>query len=172
MALTYLRKAELSDFDEIWEIVQSARQFLKEQDVDQWQTPDYPNKKVITDLIEQDMYYVLVTDGQVSGTAYVKIGHDVNYDYLTESTLDTSYGDRHMTIHMISVSDKFRGRKLTSYLMSDLITLAKAHDLHDIRIDTHVDNTIMQHTIESTGFTRHGLIKQPEYTGYAYQLII
>ncbi|MBW1605912.1 GNAT family N-acetyltransferase [Lactobacillus sp. Sy-1] len=172
MALTYLRKADMNDFEAIWSIVESAKQFLKEQDIDQWQTPDYPNKKVITDLINQQMYYVLITDGQVSGTAYIVLGHDVNYDYLTDSTLDESYGDNHMTIHMISVSDKFRGRHLTSYLMSDFITLAKAHDLHDIRIDTHVDNQIMQHTIEKTGFEKHGMIRQPLYTGYAYQLII
>lgn len=41
MKLIYLRKATIKDLDPIWQIIQSGKQYLKQQGIDQWQN-HYP----------------------------------------------------------------------------------------------------------------------------------
>ncbi|KGO31804.1 hypothetical protein Q757_04940 [Oenococcus alcoholitolerans] len=73
------------------------------------------------------------------------------------------------------MSDEFRGKNLSKFLISNLITTAVDKGYRDIRIDTHPDNKAMQHVIESNGFKYSGdvwIIESGIRTKrFAYQLL-
>lgn len=71
------------------------------------------------------------------------------------------------------ISSQFRGKKLASYLFSNLLSLAYAQNKFYLRIDTHPKNNRMQHLIKKAGFDYCGLIEingDPDPDRYAYDL--
>ena len=50
---------------------------------------------------------------------------------------------------------------LARRLLAECQAEARAHGAQSLRIDTHADNKIMQHTILSSGFCYCGVITQP-----------
>lgn len=55
----YMRKATLDDLDAVYEIIENARQLLKEDGSDQWQK-GYPSKLSMQQDIEADSCYLSI----------------------------------------------------------------------------------------------------------------
>lgn len=170
--MIYVRKATTNDLDKIMIIIDEARIFLHKNHVPQWQD-EYPARKDIqTDLNNQNGY-VLIYDNQIVGYAVLQTTPEPTYSVIEKGAWKSS--KLYATLHRLAVSADFRGKNLSAFFMSNLITLALDKGFNVIRCDTHPQNKIMQHLAEKSGFEKRGIIKVDELmdpTRFAYELII
>lgn len=107
--------------------------------------------------------YVLIYNWKIAGVTSIIYGLDPTYlkiDGQWKNRIKAHYA----TLHRVAVSSNFRGAHLSDYLFSNVISQVLRNGCHDIRIDTHPDNKIMQHLITSQGFQKAGII-QTEHPG-------
>ena len=64
------RKTTEKDLESVITIIDEAKEFLKNNNIDQWQN-GYPNKEVILKDIENDNSYVLEDNGEIIATTVV-----------------------------------------------------------------------------------------------------
>lgn len=177
MALTYVRPANVHDVSAVLKIIHFAKQYLKNQKIDQWQN-QYPNRKGIERDINQHNAYVMIYNHQIAGTASLIPGTDKSYRHIFHGTWLNGPLAKYITIHRVAISPHFRGKGLSRLLMSNLVSLSIEKGFRDVRIDTHPDNLGMQHVITANGFKKRGIIhtleggEQKSNVRYAYQLII
>lgn len=175
MPVVYMRRAKARDIASIVEILQGAKNYLKEQGLDQWQG-EYPN----IDTVQKDMDYhqafVLVVDDQVAGYAAAFEGEDPLYTALEDGSWLVD-GHDYASLHRVAMSDKYRGQRLAPRFMTALISYFYAQGARDFRIDTHPGNLPMQKVITNNGFEKRGTVHMQEGANistarWAYQLLI
>ena len=101
--------------------------------------------------IESGRSYVCECSGQVVGTFFYDYGVDIEptYAHIYEGNWlsDGPYG----VVHRVASDQTIRG------VGSACLEWAFAQ-CHDVRIDTHGDNAVMQSLLEKLGFTHCGII--------------
>lgn len=173
MTTTYLRQAKMADLPVIMKIIDEAKAYLKQQNVDQWQH-GYPEQNDMAADVAAGVNYVMVRDGVIVGTASLLQGIDDNYKVIDQGkwlgAADTTY----TSIHRIAVAAGYRGQHLSETLITNLLTLSLQLGYADVRIDTHPENLGMQHVIKQNGFEYRGIIymHEPKEPRYAYQLLL
>ena len=105
-----IEKAKLTDLSEIVAVIESARAFLKAQEIDQWQKSAYPAAADVRSDIENNVAYVLKVDGKVAAYAAVMTGFDPAYDLIHGAWRNDSHD--YVTVHRMAVSTAFRGQAL------------------------------------------------------------
>ena len=163
-----IRKSELEDLDKIMEIYAFARDFMaKNGNPNQWGPTNWPPRELIQKDIETGHSYVCLNDDdEIIGTFFFIQGKDIEPIYLEitdGSWLDESpYG----VIHRLAGDGSEKG------IGSFCINWAYDECKH-IRIDTHIDNIVMQKLVEKLGFTHCGTIyvEQDNYPRLAYEKI-
>ncbi|GAP00959.1 acetyltransferase, GNAT family [Fructobacillus fructosus] len=175
MPAVYMRRAKARDIDEIVEILQTAKNFLKEQGLDQWQG-DYPNAGTIQMDLDKHQAFVLMVGNQVAGYAAAFEGEDALYTALEDGSW-LKDGHDYASLHRVAMSDKFRGQRLTPRFITALISYFYAQGARDFRIDTHPGNLPMQKVIANNGFEQRGTVHMQEAphistARWAYQLLI
>ena len=164
------RKATKNDVNNILNIIDMAKEYLKSQDIDQWQN-GYPNKEVIEEDIEKNIAYVSEIDGKISGYMAIVFENDPNYSEIFEGKWlsDKPYS----TIHRIALDTSFRGQSLSAKMIefAEKLTVEKGYP--SMRIDTHNDNKVMQKLISKSGYIYCGIIYVADKTPrLAYERII
>ena len=163
-----IRKSELKDLDRIMEIYAFARDFMaKNGNPNQWGPTNWPPRELIKKDIETENSYVCLNDDdKIIGTFFFIQGKDIEPTYLEitdGSWLDeSSYG----VIHRLAGDGSEKG--IGSFCIN------WAYDkCNHIRIDTHIDNIVMQKLVEKLGFTHCGTIyvEQDNYPRLAYEKI-
>lgn len=76
-----LRKSRKDDLKYIIEIINEAKEFLKESKIDQWQQ-GYPNEEVILRDIENQHSYVLEDNNKIIGTVALSFDKEKTYDLI------------------------------------------------------------------------------------------
>ncbi len=135
------RVATLDDYDRILFIITTARAFLKDNAIPQWQGP-YPNEDDITQDIQCGYNYVLDDDGEVVGTVALVLGEEPTYHVIQEGewlTQDSPY----LTIHRLAVDERFRSKGLAHLLIKGSEEIARRKQAVSIRVDTHYQNEAM-----------------------------
>ncbi|GAP00193.1 GNAT family N-acetyltransferase [Fructobacillus ficulneus] len=172
-----MRRAQARDIDEIVTILQTAKGYLKEQGIDQWQA-DYPNKESVQADLDAHRGFVLMVDEDVAGYAAAFEGEDPLYTAITEGAwVHSGHEHDYASLHRVAMSDKFRGQRLSARFMTSLISYFYAQGARDFRIDTHPGNLPMQKVIANNGFEKRGVVHMEEAdhistARWAYQLII
>lgn len=144
-----IRKAETVDISRIMEIYEIARGFMRENgNKNQW-INGYPAKEMIENDIQQGNLYVIFDEKGIHGVFALIFGEDATYAYIENGKWpnDNPYG----TIHRIGTDGTIHGA----------VAMAKEYALKQvdtIRIDTHADNQVMQHTVKKNGFVECGII--------------
>lgn len=144
-----IRKAVAADLDQIMNIYQYAREFMKQTgNPGQW-GEHFPPRELIEGDIEKQQSYVCVENGKVQGVFVFIIGEDPTYAVIEDGAWknDEPYG----TIHRIAGAAEAKG------IFANSIAYCKGQ-VDNLRIDTHRDNRVMQHLIEKSGFERCGII--------------
>lgn len=144
-----IRKTTTSDIPRLQEIFSLAREFMKETgNVHQW-ADDYPSKELLEGDIRHGDSYVCVYDDIVEATFVLREGKDPTYDKIYDGSwiADCPY----VTIHRIASSGNQHG------VFASVMDFAK-EKYDSIRIDTHKDNKVMQHSIIKSGFQYCGII--------------
>jgi ribosomal protein S18 acetylase RimI-like enzyme len=159
-----MRQANLKDLPVIMAMIADARQFLRQEQIDQWQQT-YPASADITADIAAGSGYVLADQDQVVGYAAVRIGFDPVYQTISDGAWDND-SQSYVMIHRTVVSSQVRGQKLGQQLFKAIF--ATFSDETDFRCDTHPDNQIMQHILTKMGFEKRGIVEY-ESARIAYQ---
>ncbi len=144
----FVRKAVFDDLGRIEEIYRCARQFMAETgNPSQWGNTHPPRQQLLED-IQQGNLYVIADEADVHGVFYFFIGEDPTYIEIFEGSWrsHSPYG----TIHRIA-GDGSGG------ILCAAVKFCETQISH-LRIDTHEDNKIMQHSVEKAGFQRRGTI--------------
>ena len=161
-----IRKSKPQDIDRIMEIYDFARDFMANHgNPNQWGPTNWPPNELICKDIENGNSYVCINDNdRIIATFFFIHGNDIEPTY-TEiedgSWIDDGpYG----VIHRLAGDGSQKGAG------SFCINWAYEQCKH-IRIDTHIDNTVMQNLVEKLGFIHCGTIyvKQDDYPRLAYE---
>ncbi len=158
-----IRNAELKDLPRIEAIYAYARNFMAATgNPHQWGTKEPPTEQIIADIQDGSLYAVTDETG-IHGVFFFAMGEDPTYRSIYEGCWlsDTPYG----TIHRVA-SDGSGG------IFTAALEFCKGRSSH-IRIDTHQDNTIMQHVVEKNGFSLRGIIYIEDGTSrIAYEYLV
>lgn len=144
-----IRKAKLDDLEDILNIYSYAREYMKKNgNGTQWGNT-HPAKYLIEDDIKKGISYVLYDDEGLYGVFALIYGIDPTYQkiYNEKWEDDTLYA----TIHRIASNGRKQG------VFKESIDFAKTLYNH-LRIDTHENNKVMQHSILKAGFKYCGNI--------------
>ena len=160
-----VRIASGYDIDRIMEIYALARDYMRKTgNPTQW-SDDYPGVELIESDIDKQRSYVLYDDAGIYGVFYFEIGADPTYSYI-EGGAWIDDNEAYGVIHRIA-SDGTHRR-----ILDETVQYCEGI-IHNLRIDTHNDNKIMQAAICRNGFKKCGIIYLPDGDPrIAYQKII
>ncbi|WEV50415.1 GNAT family N-acetyltransferase [Lactobacillus sp. ESL0731] len=169
-----LRRATMTDFDQIMAILKDGANQLAESGVNQWQG-EYPSPDQIKEDIENGWAYLAVSDDEETvGAISIVTPPDHSYDKLNGDWLIQT--DNYVVIHRVAIHSKHAGNGYATKLLQAVIENIRDNhpEVDSIRIDTHEDNKAMQHLIDKMGFkqvgTLHGVYRADE-TSYVYELV-
>lgn len=149
------RKTTIDDIDNVMNIINDAKTYFKEMNIDQWQN-GYPNEEVIKDDIINKNSYVLEKDEKIVATAMFAMESDKTYDNIYDGEWLTK--GNYAVIHRIAVDNNFKGLRLGGEIINNAIEVCKENNIASIRIDTHKDNNSMQKFLINNGFEYCGVI--------------
>lgn len=155
----YMRKATLDDLDAVYEIIENARQLLKEDGSDQWQH-GYPSRLSMQQDIEANSCYLLMYGNKIVGTGTLMPQGDTHYAYIIDGKWNHA-GHPFGTINRIAIASGYRGKHFARIIMSTLISIAYEKGVRDLRISTHEKNKRVHNLVLDYGFVQRGKV----YTG-------
>ena len=145
-----IRKAIASDMDAIMQVMDAAKKIMRQSgNMSQW-GDGYPSEAGITADMEKDGGFVIVEDGGIVGYFAFLPSPEPTYDKIYEGQWIDDETPYHVVHRIASLPS-------AHHIFSDIMDFCFLHD-SNIRIDTHRDNTIMQHVIMKYGFTYCGII--------------
>ena len=144
-----IRPAAPADLPALLAIFDRARRFMAANgNPGQW-TPAYPGAALVAADIARGDCYVCVQGGRIEGVFSLIFGPDPTYARIENGAWpdDAPYA----TVHRLASAGRARG---VGRFCLDWC----ARRAGTLRADTHADNRIMQHLLQSAGFVRCGVI--------------
>lgn len=149
------RKTIEKDLESVTKIIDEAKEFLKNNNIDQWQN-GYPNEEVILKDIENDNSYVLEDNGEIIATTVLSFDGDKNYDVIEDGNWITN--NKYGVIHRIAVSRNYSKKGIGKFIIKISEDIARENNIKSMRADTHKDNKTMQRLLLENGYEYCGLI--------------
>ncbi len=144
-----IKKAEADQIDQIMDIYEYARKFMRENgNQDQWGNR-HPPRELIEEDIRQRKLYVCMEEGKIAAVFYFDIEDDPTYRVIERGAWlnDKPYG----VVHRIASTKGSKGA--ATFCLNWAYELAG-----NIRIDTHEDNKPMRGLLGKLGFIYCGII--------------
>ena len=141
-----IRRAKVEDLPDLYDVFEKAKQIMIDNDNPHQWADDYPSERLLRQDIEKGQLYVVEED-DILACFVLQEGDDPTYAKIAGAWLSNS---PYMTIHRIA-------KRSGSSIFKEVMIFAKTKSKH-LRIDTHADNTIMQHLIIENGFSYCGII--------------
>ena len=149
------RQANISDLDQIMEIIELSKKYLKETKVDQWQD-GYPAKEDLRRDIESGSSYVLTNKDEIVATTVISLDGESTYNSIFNGEWITN--EDYIVMHRVAVHDKYKGKGIFKELIKEAESLALNKGIFSIKIDTHRDNISMQRAVVKNDFQKCGII--------------
>ncbi|MFR5266086.1 GNAT family N-acetyltransferase [Clostridium sp.] len=149
------RKSAIKDIDEIMKIINEAKLYFKENNINQWQD-GYPDKEVILNDIKNEESFVVINDNKVIGTVVISFKGEKTYNKIYEGTWLSN--NDYAVIHRIAISNEFKGFGIGKMIIEETQKLAFEKNIRSIKIDTQKDNMSMQKLLIKNNFKYCGLI--------------
>lgn len=162
----FFRRATIEDINELLIIAENAREFIKTQGFNQWQS-GYPEKHILINDIENNNLYVATLDERILGFAAAVEGVDLDYVNIYEGTWLSN--ENYIAIHRVAIDSLSRGQNIASFLFKNIERIAKVRKINSLRIDTHPKNFPMNSFLKKQGFIFCGLVSivsDIKYNGY------
>lgn len=158
-----IRKTSEKDLPEVMSIYDHARRFMKEHGNPRQWGDNWPPVDLIREDIRRGKSYICEKDGEILGTFFYSCGENAEPTYLDidgRFTGSPVYG----VVHRIAVSGN--GHGVGSFCINWAFQQCK-----NLRMDTHPDNKVMQHTLLRNGFKYCGIVHVAEDNDprYAYE---
>ena len=166
------RKATNADIKDIMHVIDDAKQYLRDQGIDQWQN-GMPNEVTIkNDLLTHESYVFLINE-QIVGYLTINLGEEISYHTIYDGAWALP-GSNHGTIHRTALLNSCRGQGLATCLFEVGEEVCRKHYKQSVRIDTHEDNRLMQHLIQKNGYQFCGIIRleQDNTERFVYEKIL
>ena len=148
-----MRKASLKDLKNITNIIDQAKESLKNDGVDQWQNGS-PDNMLVGRQITSGNSYVYEMDENILSYAYLSEDYEPTY----AAVMNLVKGYNAYTIHTFCVAKEAKGKGVASKFFDEIIAFAKENGKDSLRIDTHEDNFKMRGLIKKMGFEFLGKI--------------
>ncbi|ELU5586841.1 GNAT family N-acetyltransferase [Clostridium perfringens] len=149
------RQANISDLDQIVEIIELSKKYLKETKVDQWQD-GYPAKEDLRRDIESGNSYVLTNKDEIVATTVISLDGESTYNSIFNGEWITN--EEYIVMHRVAVHDRYKGKGIFKELIKEAENLALNKGIFSIKIDTHRDNISMQKAVLKNDFKKCGII--------------
>lgn len=149
------RQSKISDLDQIVEIIELSKKYLKETKVDQWQD-GYPAKEDLRRDIESRNSYVLTNKDEIVATTVISLDGESTYNSIFNGEWITN--EDYIVMHRVAVHDKYKGKGIFKELIKEAESLALNKGISSIKIDTHRDNISMQRAVVKNDFKKCGII--------------
>ena len=143
------RGANRFELDQIMEVYARARALMAQNgNPTQW-GDNYPSRQLIEEDILSNRLFVCVINGELEAVFAFILGEDPTYKKIEDGHWLSSgpYG----TLHRLASAGHRPG-------VARMVIEWCLEHCESLRADTHADNKIMQHVLESNGFTRCGII--------------
>ncbi len=150
------RKTEEKDLDAVMQIIDAAKEYLKAQEIPQWQD-GYPNRESFQIDIKNESSYVLEENGKVLGTIAVYLNGDRNYCKIYKGNW-LSTDQPYAAIHRVAVDANRKGNGIAGKMIEEVVKLCLEKRIFSIKNDTHRLNQSMQKMLEKNGFKLCGII--------------
>lgn len=143
-----VRKAEIAELDLLMSLFESAKVFMRQRgNANQWR--DYPPRELIAADIKRGECFVLEDGDGVQGVFVFSHQRDEDYER-SEAGFDSS---PYATVHRLASA----GRRQGVFLAALDYAAAQAACL---RVDTHVNNLVIQEKLAAYGFVQKGTLKR------------
>lgn len=149
--------------NEVLQLYKDASINLKLQGVDQWQN-NYPNELSLKNDMLHNESYVIIENNKVIATCSISLKEEITYSNIEGTWLNN---EPYIVFHRITSSHKYKGCTV------NFIEYTKKQfpHIHNIKIDTHIDNNVMQGWLNKHQFIFTGIITLSDKTKRnAYQL--
>ena len=143
------RGANRFELDQIMEVYARARALMAQNgNPTQW-GDNYPSRQLIEEDILSNRLFVCVINGELEAVFAFVLGEDPTYKKIEDGQwlANGPYG----TLHRLASAGHRPG-------VARMVIEWCLEHCESLRADTHADNKIMQHVLESNGFTRCGII--------------
>ncbi|MGG7325823.1 GNAT family N-acetyltransferase [Clostridium baratii] len=150
-----LKKSVNEDINNIMQIIDEAKEALKEQGIDQWQN-GYPNADVIRNDILNNDSYVFIKNNEIVATSAVSFDGEKTYDKIYDGNWISN--DEFAVIHRIAISNKYKGTGIASEIIKMIEAICLDKNVHSIKVDTHEFNIAMQKLLKKNDFKYCGVI--------------
>ncbi|MXO05197.1 GNAT family N-acetyltransferase [Flavobacterium sp. HBTb2-11-1] len=147
-----LRKANLSEIPQIWEILQDAIEQRRLDGSTQWQD-GYPNELSIKSDIEKDYGYVFTENESILAYAAIIFDKEPAYENIEGKWLTD--GD-YTVVHRVAVSKLAKGKGIATKLFQSIEGLSVENNIYSIKVDTNFDNTPMLKILDRLKYTYCG----------------
>lgn len=147
-----LRKANLSEIPQIWEILQDAIEQRRLDGSTQWQD-GYPNELSIKSDIENDYGYVFTENESILAYAAIIFDKEPAYENIEGKWLTD--GD-YTVVHRVAVSKLAKGKGIATKLFESIEGLSVENNVYSIKVDTNFDNTPMLKILDRLKYTYCG----------------
>lgn len=135
-----IRKASVQDLDQIMQIYENAKTFMRENgNKDQW-GDDYPSRELIAQ--DLDDMYLCMSENQIACVFYYKKGEDEEYGQINGKWLND---EPYAVVHRVASTGIIKGA--ASYCLDWAYS-----QIPNLRMDTYRDNIPMQKLLEKCGF--------------------
>ena len=164
-----IRKAEISDLENIMLMYKSCVAGMIANGIDQWDE-SYPNTEVIMgDLIAQTYFVAIENNIIIAG---INIDYNQDDNYLALDWEDKS--DSFLVVHRLGVKQELWNKKIGKYLMLFTEKLVLEKGLKSIRLDTYSGNPKAMEFYRRLGYTELGTIdlKPDKDKYYCFEKII
>ena len=145
-----VREAKPADMAEIMKVMEAAKKIMRQSgNMHQW-GEGYPSEAIIFSDMEKHGGFVIEEEGRIVGYFAFLPSPEPTYSKIYNGRwLDDTLP--YHVVHRIASYPDVHG------IFNSVMDYSFSHD-SNIRIDTHKDNTIMQHNIEKHGFKYCGII--------------
>ena len=156
-----IRNANYEDLEKIFEIYNRARSFMREHgNPTQW-GDSYPSKELVISDLEQGCLKVIVDERDaIAGVFSCFIDGDRDYDVIKDGAWLND--EPYTAIHRIASAGTHKG--IFTYILEYCLTFST-----NIKVDTHLQNSVMQSVLQKHGFKKCGVITADGLDFIAFQ---
>ncbi len=144
-----VKLVQKNDMKTVLKIINDGKEYLAENNVDQWQICT-PSEKIIENDISRQQGFLIYKDDRPAAYEVISFEREEAYHNPIDGSMKLE-GD-YATIHRTSAAKEFRSSGISHQMFDFALLHAYLNKKKIMRIDTHKDNKIMQHIIMREGF--------------------
>ena len=164
-----IRKAEISDLDNIMLMYKSCVKGMLANDIAQWDK-SYPNAEVIMEDLIAQSYFVSIENNIIIGG--INIDQNQDKTYLAMDWQDKT--NQFLVVHRLGVKEEFWKKGIGKKLMIFAENLVVEKGLKSIRLDTYSGNPKAMEFYINLGYQQlgHIYLKEGKNEYYCFEKII